>query len=173
MNDVKKDAVKYGVLSCCQFFENIPHAEVARILRNSKVCAMLSKAEGANRAIYEALFSGVPIVVCRDNIGVNRAHVNEHTGAFASDEELDRVIERMIAGYAAYDTRTWALANTGYVNATRVVNDTLKRLALEAGEPWTQDICPKKNGPNLLYVSEEDRLAMEPEYKRLEAYLDL
>jgi hypothetical protein len=46
-------------------------------------------------------------------------------------------------------------------------------LALAAGEPWTTDIVPKKNGPNLLYVNEADRLALEPEYKKLEAYLDL
>jgi hypothetical protein len=37
--------------------------------------------------------------------------------------------------------------------------------------PWTRDIVPKKNTPEVRYVHESDREQMEPEYPLLAPFL--
>jgi len=151
LQDVKHDCCRYGVCDCVDFFERIPYDQVASMIRRAKAGILLSKEEGANRGIYECFFSNVPIILSSSNRGVNRDHINSQTGMLADDEELADVMRSMLQNYREFSPRQWALAHTGYINATRILNDVIKVRALACGEPWTQDIFTKYNAPHARY----------------------
>jgi glycosyltransferase involved in cell wall biosynthesis len=57
--------LKCGVQEQCRIFERVPPTEVAKIVASSKVAVMLSRAEGTNKAAFEALFCNTPLIVYR------------------------------------------------------------------------------------------------------------
>ena len=168
---VHPGARQYGLERDCAIFEDIPHAEVARIVADSKVSLLLSHREGANRAIYESMFCGTPIIVYRHQCGVNLDHVNAATGLLADEHGLCGAIKHVIDKPNDFDPRGWALENAGYANATRKINDALRKMTLARGLEWTENIAAKKSAPNLRYAEAGLYKQFESEYERLRAYL--
>lgn len=162
---------QYDLEDDCTIFENISHAQVARIVADSNVSLLLSHREGANRAIYESMFCGTPVIVYRHQCGVNLDHVNAATGLLADENELPDAINHVLEHRDDFDPRGWALANAGYLNATRKINDALKEMARALGLPWTRDIAAKKSAPNLRYATAGLYQELAGEYEKLEAYL--
>lgn len=171
ITNVKEEIKKYKVENQIELFDSIKQKKVINILNKSKVSLLLSKQEGANRAIYESIFCNVPILVYKDILGINRGVVNSQTGTFASDDELNKTILYMLNNLTKFSPRKWALQNTGYEIATKKLNSLLKQIAHSHGEPWTRDIYPKKNAPGVVYANEQDYLDAKNEYKKLESYL--
>jgi glycosyltransferase involved in cell wall biosynthesis len=162
---------QYDLERDCAIFENIPHAEVARIVADSKVSLLLSHREGANRAIYESMFCGTPIIVYRHQCGVNLDHVNAATGLLADEDELAEAIKRVLEHPEDFDPRAWAMENAGYANANKKINRALSEMADERGLPWTKNIAAKKSAPNLRYAEAGRYKQFESEYESLRAYL--
>jgi len=171
LKDIEREALRYNIKDKVTFFERISPYEVRKILSESKASIMLSKREGANRAIYESLFCNVPIILTDQNVGVNREIINNQTGILSRDEELHNNLLKMLIDYKKFNPREWALKNTGYINSTRKLNDFLKKIATENGEDWSQNIFTKKNLPNATYVFESERQEAEKEFQRLVRYL--
>ncbi len=162
---------QYDLEDDCAIFENISHAEVARIVADSNVSLLLSHREGANRAIYESMFCGTPVIVYRHQCGVNLDHVNAATGLLADEDKLSEAINHVVNHRDDFDPRGWALRNAGYLNATQKINDALKERAQKQGLPWTRDIAAKKSAPNLRYAQPGLYQELAAEYEKLEAYL--
>lgn len=168
---IEKLLRQYDLASDCDIYEMIPHAEVARIVADARVSLLLSQREGANRAIYESMFCGTPIIVYRHQCGVNLDHVNAHTGLLANDDELGDAIGYVLDHRAEFDPRRWALKNAGYGNATKTINARLCSLAQQRGLPWTTDIVAKKSAPELRYAQPGAYQRFADEYERLQNYL--
>lgn len=162
---------RYGLENDCTIFERVPHAEVARIVSESKVSLLLSRQEGSNRSVYESMFCGTPVIVYRHHRGINLDHVNARTGLLADDDELAGAIAAIVDRPEAFDPRGWALENIGYENATGIVNDALREQAHRRGFAWTRDIAAKKNAPNLRYAEPGLYKTFESEYEKLRNYL--
>ena len=162
---------KYGLTGDCTIFEQIPHAEVSRIVSESRVSLLLSRQEGSNRSVYESMFCGTPVIVYREHRGINLDNVNERTGLLADDHELSGAIGRIIDHPEAFDPRGWALENIGFENATTKLNQALKRVAETRGLPWTRDIVAKRNAPNLRYAVPGLYQDFAAEYKQLSQFL--
>jgi glycosyltransferase involved in cell wall biosynthesis len=162
---------RYGLEQDCSVYERIPHAEVARVVADSKVSLLLSRHEGANRGIYESMFCGTPVVVYRHQCGVNLDHVNARTGLLADDDALADAITYVLEHPGEFDPRGWATENVGYANATRTVNAALRDMARRRGLTWTRDIAAKKNAPNLRYAEPGLYKEFESEYEALREYL--
>lgn len=158
---------QYELESNCTLFQDIPHEEVARIIADSKMSLLLSQREGANKAIYESMFCGTPVIVYRHQCGINLDHVNARTGMLAADDELADAILYVLGHSAAFDPRGWAMENAGHPNATRKINAALSELARHRGLPWTRDIVAKKNAPNLRYAELGVYKKFQEEYERL------
>lgn len=169
--DIKKECAEHGVCDLVDFFEQISPKHVREILQQSKVGVLLSKEEGANRGIYECFFSNVPVVLTALNRGVNREHLNTSTGMLATDEELVDVFTYMIQNHQSFQTRQWALENTGYRNSTRKLNEYLKNIALASGEKWTRDIYSKHNSPHARYACADEQAGADEEFNQLHQYL--
>lgn len=170
-DDIRREAARHGVLDLLDIYESVPPEKVSELLRQSKVALMLTKREGANRAIYEALFSDVPVLVSERNVGVNRAHVNDETGVFSSDEDLGENLLRLVRERARYTPRAWALKHTGYQNSTRRLNTMLRNLAVQRGEAWTAGIYYKKNRPHAMFPDARERDAARRHLATLEPFL--
>jgi hypothetical protein len=173
VTDIKKEAAQFGVLQQITFYENIAPSMVSELLSRSKASVMLTRREGANRALYESLLNGVPVIVCRHNRGVNKNIVNEKTGCLANDEELGKVLKHIIGNYDKYDSvAEWARENVGYKIAKQRLDAVLRSLAEKRGETYLKPICAIKAG-HAAYVSEDDRTGMAEEYEALKAFLVL
>ena len=170
--EVRKEMRRFGVEKQCDLFENLAPPEVARIVGRSKVAVHLTKQEGTNKATYEALCCNTPLIVYRHNLGFPMSSINERTGLLAADNELADAIAWAVDHYLEFQPRAWALEHTGYLRATRTLNDCLRDAALRRREPWTQDIVARVNLVNPRYKFESDRLAMEPAYSQLEELLN-
>jgi len=162
---------RYDVQGQCAVFEDIPHSDVARIVADSKAYVLLSRREGANRGLYESLFCGTSVIVYRHHRGVNLDHVTEDVGRLADDDELADVILSVVDRWERFRPREWALAHTGWINSTRILNQTLSEIARTRGLPWTTDIVGHKNAPNLKYAEADMYRRFDSEYERLQQYL--
>lgn len=154
----------------CAMFDSVPQSEVARIVAASRLYVLLSRREGANKAMYEAMFCDTPVLVDAEHLGVNHDHVVPETGrVFARDYLADAIEEAL--SLDTYSPRRWALENTGFSRASAILNRTLMQMAVANGTPWTTGLVLKKNEPNLRYVDPNDIERLEPEYINLAAYL--
>lgn len=171
MNDIVAESKKYNITHLIDFYESIPQEEVAKLLAQSRVNIMLSKREGANKALYESFFSDIPVIVTSSNIGVNRDHINGYTGILSEDHELAHKIAYMLDNIHFFSPRKWALENTGYHNSNKKLNDFIKELAVRSGENWTQDLYAKKNFTNAIYVMDTDRQEADQEINKLVRFL--
>ncbi len=165
-------AAERGIADQVTIYEKIPHADVARIVARSRVSVLLSRQEGSNRAVYESLFVGTPTVVYAQHKGIDLGHVNSRTGLLSEDANLADALVAVIDGRVRFDPAAYAREELGYANATRKVNDALRKLALVAkGRPWTRDIIGKRNSPNLRYVEPGAYARFAADYESIAAAL--
>jgi glycosyltransferase involved in cell wall biosynthesis len=169
--ELEQQMERMAVADQCRIFEKIPAPEVASLLARSKVALLLSKLEGTNKGIHEALFCDTPIIVYRHHVGLDMTTVNEMTGVLADDQELPEAIVHMVENYRDFRPREWALANTGFRRSTDIVNSVLREMTLARNRPWTRDIAYKVNRPHAQYKFDDDRERLASEYDRLAGWL--
>ncbi len=144
--------------------EQLPPAEVARSVGQSKAFVFLSRKEGDNKALVEAMFADVPAIVFDETIGGAKSRLNAATGMLASDDELPQRICEMLDSYDRFAPRAWALSHTGSAVATTILNDTLKRAVLASGGSYTESVVEKTNAPNLAYKDPACRVSFANDY---------
>jgi len=169
--DVERLAGRHGVLASCTFFESIPQPAVASVVADSRAYVLLSRREGANRALYEALFCDTPVVVYRRHRGVNLDHVTDRVGVLFERGRLAEALVAVLDDRRRFQPRQWALANTGYASSTRRLDTALRELARARRSPWTRSIVAKRNVPEARYVDPAVTAAFAGEYERLATFL--
>jgi glycosyltransferase involved in cell wall biosynthesis len=169
--EFEQEIRRYGVQDDCTIFQGILPAQVNEALNRSKVKVLLTKIEGANRALSEAMSANVPVVVYKHIMGPRRTDVNPMTGMYADDEELPDVLTKAIESYRQFQPRAWYLQNSGYHNSTSTLNEALRLAAHARNENWTTDIVGKVNRPEAEYVSTADRASLAPAWKELEQFV--
>ena len=166
---VERLIARRGLADQVTVFDKIPHTRVAGILADSRVSVLLSKREGANRAVYESWFCGTPTVVYRRHRGVNLAHAGDpRAGLLADDAELEAALLEVVDGRRTFDPRAFALETTGCHVALRRLEDQLEDLARRRGLPFTRGLAPRHAGG---YLHDGDRVRLAPEHDRLAAYV--
>ena len=168
MSKVQRQAAAYGVSDLCSFRERISPAKVADLVGRSRVSVSVSKVEGSPKALYESLFCDTPVLVHRENKGINLSVIQPPVGDLTHDETLGSDIAAVLDHPERYSPADWAEHNTGYRNATNIVNEALKKQAISAGQPWTVDIVPKRNAPHLRYTREDDEAVFASEFETLQ-----
>lgn len=131
--------------------EQLSPQEVADRLRRSQVFVLLSKKEGPNKAMMEAMFCDVPAIVYDKFVGGAQTKIVTETGMLSSYEQLGPSILHVLDHQAQYSPRQWALTSTGSRWATQQLNDTIQSVVSKAGAPWTVQLREKVNNPNLSY----------------------
>lgn len=134
-----------------EIVESIPQDIVAHYLNQSRVFVFLSKKEGDNKALVEAMFADVPAVVYEHTIGGATSRINPMTGLLTTEQDLSKTITRVLSRELEFSPRAWALEHTGSRVSTERLNNVLKGATLSSGSSWTRDIVEKVNAPNLAY----------------------
>ena len=160
----------YGVREDCTLFRGISAEKVNEVLNRSRAALLLTRVEGGNRSMMEALAAGTPVILYQGMVGP-RAQVNAETGRWAEDHELARVIEEVLADPGRFQPRAWFERNSGYVRSTERLNAYLRQQAEARGERWTRDIAAKTNRPDVVYAHAEEERKLEPGYADLEGIL--
>lgn len=164
--DVKREAARWASPNIdIEFAENLSHAELAARLTDCKVFVFLTRKEGDNKALVEALFCGVPAIVYRETVGGASSRINDSTGILSSDEELTDKVVYMLDHYREFKPRQWALENTGSGVATRVLDDAIRNAVSGAGDLYSTGIVEKRNAPNLAYKDDDVRALFESDYE--------
>ncbi len=145
----------YGVRDKVIIHQRLAPSEVNEVLNRSKVNLILTLREGANKSIFEGFFADVPGIVLANNIGINKSHINEHTGRLILERELPEVLLWFRDNYPRFHPRDWAMANISPEVSTARLNEVLRQLAEKRGEPWTQDIVAKTNCPDPMYYPDD------------------
>ena len=170
---IAAEARFFGVLDQLEFHENIPLPAVASLLARSKVHLLWSRKEGANRAVIEALFADVPIVL-REGLsyGYRYPYVNRMTGQFANESSLADVLLGVVQNYQSFQPREWAMANMSCQRATEILEESIRRIALDAGERWTTSLSVKTvHLESQRYWNPDEVERFRDDYRFLEAHI--
>lgn len=164
---IRREQSKYYPDSLVSIFECVPHEYVFRVLSQSRVALMLSEREGANRGIYEALASNVPVVMLSNNRGVNKALVEAGCVITTPAANLGTTVNKLLKSLPGNDVRQRLLHISGANNTWAKINEALK---LNSGV--TLDAEPIiRSTPNLKYINPHIKTAMDAKYEQLKAYL--
>jgi hypothetical protein len=87
----------------------------------------------------------------------SRVFINEQTGRFLAERNLADELTDFVRNADGYQPRAWAERHISCWKSTQILNDILKRHALERGEIWTQDIAPLQWSPDPTLARAEDR----------------
>jgi glycosyltransferase involved in cell wall biosynthesis len=164
------DQAKYfGVADQIEIQENLPIEEVTNQVSRSKVHILWSRREGFNRAIIEAMLAGVPgILRAGHNYGQHYPYITPQAGQFADESNLADVMLNMVEHHAEYRSREWVMENMTPQIATARLNQSIKRVALSRGEPWSSDIVVKTvRLQRALYWTPEDAARFVADYAYL------
>ena len=145
--------------------ENVPHARLAELLGRCRVFVFLSRKEGDNKALVEAIFADVPAIVYEGTVGGAVGRINPATGVLSSERELASKIAYVLDHSAEFSPRQWALEHTGSAASTRILDAALRDAVQSAGGRYSEGIVEKVNGPNLGYKSPSDRQRFEADYQ--------
>lgn len=144
----------YGVRDCLDIYENLGKKELNQLLNRSRCNVLLSLKEGSNRSIFESMFSGLPVIVLSNNIGVRKDYINDFTGVLCSDHSLSDDFYKIKTNYARFDPARWALENISPEVSTETLALRIKEL--EGDPDWgkTKPVLVKVNRPEVEYKNE-------------------
>lgn len=164
-DDIRREAAALaGSNVTIEIEENLPASEVADRVARCRAFVFLSRKEGDNKALVEAMFANVPAIVFADSVGGARSRINPATGVLASDEQLASTIIDVLDDLDRFQPREWALKHTGSANATRVLEQALWIEAQRSGTPWERRLAEKTNAPNLTYKVPAERQRFRADY---------
>jgi len=146
----------YGLSEKLTVYEDLRQEEINALLNKSKVNMLLSYKEGANKSVFEGFFAGTPAIVLKNNIGLNKSHINSRTGHLIDDADLERELEWFHSHWKEFDAARWARENISPRVTAAKLNQTLRNIALKEGEAWSLDIVAKVNSPELNYYLASD-----------------
>jgi glycosyltransferase involved in cell wall biosynthesis len=167
---IMAEAARYGVQHRFALHSRASDAEVFDAFRRAKTSLILSRREGSCVAIVESMFSGTPVGILEDAEIGSRVYINAATGRFLAHRNLAAQLTDFIATAHRYRPREWVLDNgVSCFSSTQVLNDRLRRHALENGQEWTLDIAPLQWRPNPTLVDARDGERLRPAYEDIRA----
>jgi glycosyltransferase involved in cell wall biosynthesis len=170
---IRAEARCYGVDNRLEIRANVPYGEVAATLPRAKVSVIMSRREGSCVVVAESLFAGTPVGLLESAEIGSKHFINPQTGRLLREHRLVEDLTEFITQSACFQPRQWAEQNISCTRSTAVLNDILKRYALEHGQDWTQDIALMCWRPDPRHVHSEDRERLEPARKDLETRFGL
>lgn len=171
--DITQRAKYFGVYDQLEIYEWISPEAVNYHLNRSKVNVLWSRREGFNRAVIEGMLAGVPCILREGhNYGHRYPYINPRTGCYSAEGELPEKLLRMVENYRDFSPREWVVENMSAPRAAAILNESIKKVALDSGERWTTDLVVKTAGLHgLKYWDEEDRQRFGPDYEFLKSVI--
>jgi glycosyltransferase involved in cell wall biosynthesis len=164
---VRTEQNKYYPDSLVSIFENVPHEYVFKVLSQSKVALMLSEREGANRGIYEALASNIPVVMLENNRGVNKTLVTQGCVKTTVAENLGETVKAILNDSKPSTVKNKLQQISGAANTWKAIGE---KLLLKEGIVLAENPLIHST-PNLKYINTAIKEEMDLVYAQLKSYL--
>ena len=163
---ILEQAAYYNVADQIDLVPDIPYDDVNAYINKARVHVLWSRTEGVNRAIVECMFAGLPSIVREGfNYGHRYPYINEHTGAFSTEQRLPATLLEMVEKSSHMAPREWALANLSCQRSTEILGETIASWCRTHGEPWTPRLAVKVTRLNIQkYWDDADRPRFEGDY---------
>lgn len=156
LKQIQEMALYYNVDQNIDYFEKISQKEVNMLLNKSKICLLLSKKEGFNKAIIEAMFSNIPVFLLKGfNYGQHYDYINSKTGDFVEPSELTEFIENIdsVLSKGEFSPNEWVRDHMTVEKTTEKLIASLS----EVEEKWdlriNKKLDRKINNPDCDYVN--------------------
>jgi glycosyltransferase involved in cell wall biosynthesis len=163
---VEAQAEWYQVRPQVDFYDSLDQTELNVLLNRSRAAILLSRKEGANKAIVESMFAGLPSFMRSGfNYGTEYPYMNQATGGFFEESGLSRLLCRIHEGeFSGLRPRDWVMQNWSPERSTVTLEECLfgdvsGRLAV------------KVNAPDVRYRDEASRPDLRDAYLELREFL--
>ena len=155
--DTIRDLIEhYGLGDNLVLLESLSTEEVNTVLNQSKLCVLLSRKEGSNRSLFEAMFANTPALVLSENVGVNKSYFNAETGVVADEADLAEAIVSVSGRYFEFRPRQWAMQNISAHATRRKLISAIQKANPE--EPIREpDVRLKVNRPEVCFYDDDTR----------------
>lgn len=166
LDDIRSEAAYYGVVGQVDFYENISQQELNGLFARSKATLLLSRKEGANKSIIEAMYADVPAFIrSGHNYGTRYPFISAQTGGFYDEADLPDLLASIHRNdYAQLRPRSWIIEHWSPTASTRVLEQAIYGSA-------TGRLQVKVNAPDLAYLDRGERGRLAEEYALLRSYL--
>ena len=174
LNDIMDEAKYYNVYNNMIYYEGINQTELNDILNKSKSYLLLSKKEGINKSIIEAMNSGVPVFILEGfNYGYNYPFINSTTGAFINKYGLVNFLNNF-AKYELYkfNPNKWVQGNITPHISTKMVVEAIENIEKDRSISVNKNLAIKVNNPELDYWDYSLWREYEVYYNKLSEYLN-
>ncbi|EAR11143.1 glycosyltransferase [Reinekea blandensis] len=131
------------------FFPGVPQHELSKIVAQSKVNALFSLREGANKGLAEGLWCNTPALLLKDCICGNHRHINAQTGLSVSDSSIVDALESFYLNKVKTDPRAWVEKNIAPQISTQHITDLVQK---STEKPLLTRALVKTNTPELNYL---------------------
>jgi len=159
----------YGVRSQVTVLMNLNHPQLNEWVNRARVSVLLSRKEGSNKTLFESMFAGTPVLLLKNNIGVNKDYINQHTGRLVNEPELaDTLVELSRRVHPELSPREWALAHIAPELSTRKIEELLERL--EPGRV-ALPLFVKVNSPEAVYMQPQEASGVPPLHQVLGCFM--
>ena len=148
INDYRDLAKQYGICKNIDLKFSLSQKELVVLFGKSKVNVLLSFKEGSNRSLFESIFADVPVLLVAENVGTNKAYINESTGRLVHDSFLEDALIFMAASWHEYRPRQWAMANISPELTTGKLRDAIYSDCKLENRP---SLLVKTNNPEVNY----------------------
>ncbi len=146
---------------------NRPRKEIPEYLARCRIGVHLALHENGCRCIYEYFRSDLPCVISSYSAGVNFEVFTPQTGLAVPDKDLPDAIRHVLDHRSRFSPRHWFLSHSGSVDSSRRLNRLLKKLFLDWGYEWTEDIVPLGSGGANRYITPDDYEGFRPDFHTL------
>lgn len=140
----------YGVEKHCAVAFSLGKENLNRVLSKSKVNVLLSLKEGSNRSLFESMLADTPVIALQENIGVNKAYINEFTGQLIYEHSLASTLISMRESWKSFSPRRWAMLNIAPEVTSAKLTEVVR--SHERNAPSRQPIYVKTNNPEVNYL---------------------
>jgi hypothetical protein len=174
LKDIKEEAAYYGVLHMIDFFEDLSQDRVNELLNKSKCMLLLSKKEGFNKAIIEAMYADIPVFILEGhNYGFAYPFINKNTGGFINPKELDIFLQGIddTLQNGAYSPRKWIETHVSAEASTGKLISMLYQLEKSYSIKINKELFVKINSPELDYYDKQVWSTVKPFVNDLKGYL--
>lgn len=166
MSSIRDEAAHYGVDQQVQFFDSLNHEQLGDLYGRSRIALLLSRKEGPNKAIVEAMFAGTPAFIRNGfNYGTRYPYLNGETGGFFDEATLPQLLLDAHRGrFSGLRPDKWVREHWNPVSSTRVLEQAIFGRV-------TGTLHVKVNSPDLDYLDPASWGALEPVYRALPTYM--
>jgi len=163
----------YDIVDQVECYESLTQEEVNYHFNRSKINLLWSRFEGINRSIIEGMYANVPCILRRAfNYGYNYPYINDSTGAFADESDLEQTILHMLYNGANYSPRQWVLEHMSLEAGIAVLEEVIKKYSRSSNDAWSGGVVRKINALHgTYYWDESDYVKFQKDYEILESFI--